>query len=157
MCYIYECFESNSIPINKHLTFTYIYIYIYHLPSAFPPPCPRRYCIMVSKKQQNLNKKLPQIGKNGDLGWFWGLLGELLGAFWPQDGPKLKKDEKSDLPPPGPKLGAKIGAGDRLFAKKYIKIGAGQANRKKMISDDTRSGPMSLLIGKYHMFGRIDP
>ena len=90
----------------------------------------------------------------------WGLLAKLLEAFWPQDGPKLKKgSKKSDFAdlPPGPKLGAKIGAGDLLFAKKYIQIGAGQANRKKMISDDTRSGPMSLLIGKYYMFGRIDP
>ena len=35
--------------------------------------------------------------KNGGLEWFWGLLGELLEAFGPQDGPKLKKARKSDF------------------------------------------------------------
>ena len=58
-----------------------------------------------------MTKKLPQIGKNGGLGWFWGLLGELLEALGPQDGPKLQKGRKSEFVdrPPGAKLGAKIG------------------------------------------------
>ena len=92
----------------------------------------------------------------------WGGSGDSWGSSWGHFGPKTAQSSKKMKkvtcpPPPGPKLGAKIGAGDRLFAKTYIKIGAGQANRKKMISDDSRSGPMSLLIGKYHMFWRIDP
>ena len=42
---------------------------------------------------------------NGGLGWFWGLLGELLEAFGPQDGPKLEK-VTSWTPPRGTLLGA---------------------------------------------------
>ena len=38
--------------------------------------------------------------KNGAPGWFWGLLGELLEAFGPQDGPKLKKGSILTLPRP---------------------------------------------------------
>ena len=40
----------------------------------------------------------------------WGLLGQLLEAFGPQDGPKLKNHPKSDFedPPQGPSLGTKI-------------------------------------------------
>ena len=40
--------------------------------------------------------------KNGGLEWFWGLLGELLEAFGPQDGPKLKKGSILTLPRPPP-------------------------------------------------------
>ena len=44
-----------------------------------------------------------------EVGWFWGFLGEILEAFGPQDGPKLKKPYRSDcedLPPsPGTQLG----------------------------------------------------
>ena len=40
-----------------------------------------------------------------------GALGELLEAFGPQDGPKLKKSRKSGFvaPPPGARRAAKIG------------------------------------------------
>ena len=33
--------------------------------------------------------------KKERLGWFWGLLGKLLEAFEPQDGPKLKNKSKT--------------------------------------------------------------
>ena len=64
----------------------------------------RPVAFRVSKSHPKLIKKLPKIGKKGGLGWFWGLLVELLEAFGPQDGPKLKKTRKSDFadPPWGP-------------------------------------------------------
>ena len=39
-----------------------------------------------------------KIIKNGSLEWFWGLLGELLEAFGPQDGSKLKTGSILTLP-----------------------------------------------------------
>ena len=63
----------------------------------------RSSACMGSKHHQNLVQKLQKRGKNGGLGWFWGLLGELLEAFGPQHGPKLKKAQKRESvdPPPG--------------------------------------------------------
>ena len=57
---------------------------------------------MVSKNYQNLIGKQLKRDKNGGLGWFWGLLGELLEAFGPQQGPKLKKSWKKNITPQGP-------------------------------------------------------
>ena len=71
----------------------------------------RPLAFRVAKNNLKLIKKLPKIGKKGGLGWFWGLLVELLEAFGPQDGPKLKKTRKSeseDPPPTGTQLGTKI-------------------------------------------------
>ena len=64
----------------------------------------------LSKPNQNLSQHLSKIVKNGDPGWLWGLLGEILEAFGPQDGPKLKNRRTRDLedPPPGAQLGARI-------------------------------------------------
>ena len=63
----------------------------------------RYSAFMVSKNHLNLTKKLPKVGKNGGLGWLWGLLGELLEALGPQDGPKFKKGRKMEFvtPPQG--------------------------------------------------------
>ena len=70
----------------------------------------RSSACMGSKHHQNLVQKLQKRGKNGGLGWFWGLLGELLEAFGPQHGPKLKKARKSESvdPPRDPQGYPKI-------------------------------------------------
>ena len=60
----------------------------------------RSSAFRVSRNHLKLTKKLPEIGKKGGLGWFWGLLVELLEAFGPQDGPKLKHTRKSDFADP---------------------------------------------------------
>ena len=54
----------------------------------------RSSACMGSKHHQNLVQKLHKRGKNGGLGWCWGLLGELLEAFGPQHGPSSEKLEK---------------------------------------------------------------
>ena len=61
----------------------------------------RSSACMGSKHHHNRTQKLEKRGKNGGLGWFWGLLGELLEAFGPQHGPKLKKVSPS-TPSQGP-------------------------------------------------------
>ena len=89
---------------------------------------------MVSKNHKNLTKKLPKIDKNGGLGWFRGLLGELLEALEPQDGPKLKKTRKSE--PIDPPLGATWRPHFDLKVdkshQKPQKVGARRASRKKL-------------------------
>ena len=64
----------------------------------------------VAENYQNLLKKQWKTNKNGGLGWFWGLLGRILEAFGPQDGPKLKKSSKMTplWHPPGAQMGANI-------------------------------------------------
>ena len=65
---------------------------------------PTLFGIYGVQKSPTCVKKGIKIDQNGGLGWFWGLLGELLEAFGPQDGPKLKNHRKSDfVDPPSPK------------------------------------------------------
>ena len=62
--------------------------------------------------------------KNGGLEWFWGLLGELLEAFGPQDGPKLKKTWKSDFvdPPQRDSFGSLFGTFSSLWRSWDLKM-----------------------------------
>ena len=99
-----EIVYSACIFLTRHVKKQHGMLAFFRSPSYVLRPL---RCLKIT---ENVSTNRSKIGKNGGLGWFWGLLGEILGAFGPPDGPKLKKAWKSEFvdPPQGVQLGVKI-------------------------------------------------